>query len=52
MQLTIYVPDDFVDPVKDTLARQPTGVLEAVALDAILGFLNELGKSSSPGQRA
>ena len=42
MQLVINVPDDFVEPVKDKLASGPTGVLEAVALDAVLSFLTKL----------
>jgi len=37
--LTIHVPDEFVEPVKKKLENGPTGVLEAVAWDAVLGYL-------------
>ena len=39
MQLTIHVPDNILGSVKDKLAPRETGILEAVALDAVLGFL-------------
>jgi hypothetical protein len=39
MQIMIHVPDDFVEPVKDQLANGSMGMLEAVALDAVLKFL-------------
>ena len=42
MQLTIHVPDDLIAAVRDQLPPPETGVLEAVALDAILGFLGRL----------
>lgn len=42
MQLVIHVPDDFIEPVKSKLENGPTGVLEAIALDAILGYLDRL----------
>ena len=45
MQLTIQVPDNILESVKDKLPPRETGVLEAVALDAVLGFLMELGDS-------
>jgi hypothetical protein len=49
--LVINVPDDLIEPVQGKLALGPTGVLEAVALDAVLGFLMGLvpdEKSPSP----
>jgi hypothetical protein len=49
MQIVIHVPDDFVEPVKEKLASGPTGVLEAVALDAILQYLDVL---ANPGKRS
>ncbi len=39
MQLTIHVPDDMLEKVKDKLPHREVGVLEAIALDAIIGFL-------------
>jgi hypothetical protein len=45
MQLTIQVPDDILESVKDKLPPRETGVLEAIALDAVLGFLMKLGDS-------
>jgi hypothetical protein len=52
MQLTINVPDFLFDDVKDKLATQPTGILEAIALDAILGYLDGLRKKGSTNQSA
>jgi len=52
MQLTINIPDFLLDDVKNKLAMQPTGILEAVALDAILGYLDGLRKEGSPHQSA
>lgn len=51
MQLTINIPDVLLDDVKHELASQPTGVLETIALDAILGFLNRLRDRRSSNQR-
>jgi hypothetical protein len=45
MQLTIHVPDDILERVKDKLPPRETGMLEAIALDAVLGFLMKLGDS-------
>jgi hypothetical protein len=42
MQLIVHVPDDVIERVKDKLPPPEMGVLEAVALDAILGFLHGL----------
>lgn len=52
MQLTINVPDFLLDDVRNKLAAQPTGILEAVALDAILGYLDRLRKERSSNQNA
>jgi hypothetical protein len=48
MQLTIHVPDDMLEKVKDRLPPREAGVLEAVALDAILGFLLKLEGTPKP----
>jgi hypothetical protein len=48
MQLVLNIPDDFIDPVKDKLTADPIGVLEAVALDAVLGFLTRLAGEAKP----
>ena len=52
MQLTIYVPDDLLHEEKDKLTSQPSGVLETVALDAILGFLDALRDGGSPNRES
>lgn len=44
MELVIHVPNDMSDPVNDKLAALPTGVLEAVALDAVLRLIGKLGE--------
>lgn len=56
MQITIHVPDDIVEEVKDNLPPLETGVLEAIALDAVLGFIMKLrepvqGKENSDAPR-
>jgi hypothetical protein len=48
MELTIHVPDDMLESVKEKLPPPEMGVLEAVALDAVLGFLLKLGGSGFP----
>jgi hypothetical protein len=45
MKIVIHVPDDIIESVKDKLPPPETGTLEAVALDAVLGFLDRLSKS-------
>jgi hypothetical protein len=47
MQLIVHVPDDLIENVKDKLPPPSVGVMEAVALDAILGFLNRLAAGQS-----
>jgi hypothetical protein len=47
MQLVINVPDDMIEAVKDKLPPAEAGVLEAIALDAILGFLLKLDNAST-----
>ena len=42
MQLIVHIPDDLIEQVKDKLPPPQMGMLEAVALDAILGFLHKL----------
>jgi hypothetical protein len=39
MQLILHVPDDMIEKVKGKLPPPEVGVLEAVALDAVLAFL-------------
>lgn len=48
MQLTIHVPDVMLDSVKDKLPPPAVGILEAVALDALLGFLRKFGTGEFP----
>ncbi len=48
MQTIVHVPDDLIEKVKDTLPPPEMGMLKAVALDAILGFLEKLG-DRAPG---
>lgn len=52
MQLTINIPDFLLEDVKNRLAAQPTGILEAIALDAIVGYLDGLRKKESSNQSA
>jgi hypothetical protein len=47
MQIVINIPDEFIDPVKEKLATGPTGILESIALDAILGYLTTLSENSN-----
>jgi hypothetical protein len=42
MQLIVHIPDDMIEPVRDRLPPPQLGVLEAVALDAVLAFLATL----------
>jgi len=51
MKLTIHVPDDLLEDVKDELASAPSGILETIALDAILGFLDRLRDGGSSIQK-
>jgi hypothetical protein len=47
MQLTIHIPDDILESVKDKLPPPEVGVLEAIAGDAILEFLTSLSEDGS-----
>jgi len=49
MQIIVHVPDDLVEKAKDRLPPPGMGVLEAIALDAILGFLQKLGNEAPRG---
>lgn len=49
MKLEIQIPDDMLDRVKGKLPPPEMGVLEAVALDAVLGFLLKLDDSGAGG---
>ena len=51
MRLTIHVPDDMLENVKEKLSSQPTGVLETIALDAVLDFLITLREADSPSRK-
>lgn len=44
MKLIVHVPDSLVEPVKAKLESGPTGVLETVALNAIIDYLQRLAK--------
>lgn len=39
MRLTIEIPDTAIEPVKDKMPPPESGVLEAIAVDAVLGFI-------------
>ena len=43
MQLIIQVQDHLKEPIKDKLPAPEMGILEAVALDAVLGSPTECG---------
>jgi hypothetical protein len=47
MKITVHIPDDLIAEVKDRLPPPELGMLEAIALDAILGFIDRL-KSPPP----
>jgi hypothetical protein len=47
MQITIHVADDMLDAVRDRLPPPEMGVLEAVAQDAILDYLQRLEERRS-----
>ena len=53
MQLVVHIPDDLIEPVRDRLPPPEMGVLESVALDAIIGFLDTLqrGKVGLPDNK-
>ncbi|WP_159450482.1 hypothetical protein [Bradyrhizobium mercantei] len=42
MKLTVHIPDELIAEVKDRLPPPEMGMLEAIALDAILGFIGRL----------
>lgn len=42
MQLIIKIPEELIARVKDKLPPPEMGILETVALDAVLGFLSKL----------
>jgi hypothetical protein len=50
MKLEIHVPDDMLEQVKDKLPSRESGLLEAIALDAVLGFLLRLDEDVRSGQ--
>jgi hypothetical protein len=52
MQLTVHIPDDLIEPVRDRLPPPEMGMLEAVALDAILGFLMKLEDMAEESENA
>jgi hypothetical protein len=48
MQLILHVPDDMIEKVKDKLPPAEVGILEAIALDAVLAFLLKLDGAGKP----
>ena len=48
MQLIVHVPDDMIVKFRDRLPPSQMGLLEAIALDAILGFLDRLDDIGQP----
>jgi len=47
VQIVINIPDEFIEPVTEKLATGPTGILESIALNAILGYLMKLSENSN-----
>ena len=47
MKLTVHIPDEIIDEVKDNLPPPETGMLEAIALDAIVSFIGRLKLNSA-----
>ena len=45
MKHIVQIPDDIVERVRHKLPPPEVGILEAVALDALLGFLQKLEDS-------
>jgi hypothetical protein len=45
MQLIVHIPDEMIEKVKDKLPPPQMGLLESVALDALLGFLTRVERS-------
>lgn len=48
MEIRIVVSEDMVDPVRELLPPPGMGILEAIALDAILSYFDRLKKSQQP----
>ena len=48
MKLVVNIPDEFIDPVRDRLPPPEVGLLEAIALDAILALLTRMA-AKKPG---
>lgn len=46
MQLTIHIPDDILDDYRHVLPPPEMGVLETIALDAILGALDKMASAA------
>jgi hypothetical protein len=42
MALTIQIPDEVLETYRDVLPPPQLGVLEAVAVDAVLGILEQI----------
>jgi hypothetical protein len=49
MKLIVDIPDDLIEQVKEKLPPPESGMLEAIALDAILAFLQRLKHGTNPG---
>lgn len=45
MEIRIVLSEDVVDPVRELLPPPGMGILEAIALDAILSYFDRLKKS-------
>jgi hypothetical protein len=48
MQIVVHIPDDMVEATKDGLPPPSLGILEAVALDAILAYFDKLSQEQPP----
>jgi hypothetical protein len=49
MKITVHIPDDLIAEVKDKLPPPEMGMLETIALDAILGFIARLKSTPAAG---
>jgi hypothetical protein len=52
MKLTVHIPNEQLEKVKEKLPPPEVGLLEAITLDAILQFLTKLERSPMPTVKA
>lgn len=51
MDLVIRIPDELIEPIKDKLPPPEMGILEAVALEALMKFFDRLEKQDDNANR-